>query len=74
MAEARRSPESYDQSGEFAVLAPGDKLFIRCVGGGPCTSRLETFPPTLEIEEATGTYVLDDDGPRDTWRYVWVPR
>ena len=48
-------------------------MFIRCEGGGPSTSRLETFPPRLEVEERGGTYVLIDDGSRREWHYVWVP-
>jgi hypothetical protein len=48
-------------------------LFIACEGG-PCTSRLEVFPPRLEIEEREGAYVLLDDGSRRDWRYVFVPR
>jgi hypothetical protein len=41
--------------------------------GGPSTSRLETYPPRLEVGERGGTYVLDDDGPPERWRYVFVP-
>ena len=54
------------------MLQPGDRLFIAC-DGGPCASRLEWFPPRLEVAEKDGMYVLDDDGPRDRWRYVFVP-
>jgi hypothetical protein len=63
----------YDQSDEPEVLAVGDRLFVACEGG-PSASRLETFPPRLEIEEVDGLYVLDDRGARETWRYVFVPR
>jgi len=45
----------------------------RCEGG-PCDSRLEVYPPRLEIEERTGIYVLDDGGLREHWRYVFHPR
>jgi hypothetical protein len=68
----RHSPEWYDQTRELVILQPGDRLFIAC-DGGPCTSRLERFPPRLEIAEKDGLYVLDDDGRRDRWRYVFVP-
>ena len=68
----RHSPSWYDQSGERVVLAEGDRLFIPC-DGGPAASRLELFPPRLELVEREGTYVLVDDGPRDTWHYVFVP-
>ena len=60
-----------DADGIFA-LEPGDRLFIPC-SGGPCISRLEKFPPPLEIEEHAGLYVLDDDGPPEEWRYTFVP-
>ncbi len=46
----------------------GERMFLAC-DGGPCRSRLETFPPRLEIEERNGLYVLVDDGPVETWRY-----
>jgi hypothetical protein len=69
----RHSPDWYDQSGEATVLETGDRLFVPCAGG-PSNSRLEMFPPRLEIDEDDGMYVLFDDGPRDQWRYVFVPR
>ena len=68
----RHSPDWYDQSGEAVVLRPGDRLFVACEGG-PAASRLEHYPPRLEVPEKDGVYVLVDDGPRDTWRYVFVP-
>jgi hypothetical protein len=68
----RHSPDWYDQCDEAVVLRPGDRLFIACEGG-PSASRLEHFPPRLEVREKDGLYVLQDDGPRDTWRYVFVP-
>jgi len=52
-------------------MQPGERMLIRCEGG-PSTSRLERFPPPLEIEERGGTYVLDDDGPPEQWQYVFV--
>ena len=55
------------------MLEVGDRFFAECEGGGPSTSRLETFPPRVEIAEPGGTYVLADDGPRPGWRYVWIP-
>ncbi len=54
-------------------MEPGERMLIPCVGG-PSTSRLEQFPPPLEIDEADGSYVLDDAGPTEYWRYVYVPR
>jgi hypothetical protein len=68
----RHSPDFYDQRHEFAPLRPGDRLFVPCEGG-PSNSRLETYPPRLEIAEPGGTYVLEDDGPREEWRYLFVP-
>ena len=55
------------------MLAEGDRMLIAC-GGGPSQSRLESFPPRLEVEEQEGVYVLEDNGPRARWRYVFVPR
>lgn len=69
----RHAASWYDQSGEDAVLRTGDRFLIPCEGGGPSTSRLEVFPPRLEVAEHEGMYVLVDDGPRDQWRYVFVP-
>jgi hypothetical protein len=54
------------------TLRPGDRLFIKCEGG-PCVSRLEYFPPRLEIDEQGGLYVLEDEGELHDWRYVFVP-
>jgi hypothetical protein len=68
----RHSSAFYDQRQEFVKLSPGDRLLIPCEGG-PSTSRLETYPPQLEVPERGGTYVLDDDGPREQWRCVFVP-
>ena len=67
----RHSERFYDQAGEAVPLQPGDRFFVPCEGG-PSTSRLETFPPRLEVVERDGVYVLVDDGPRDTWHYVFV--
>jgi hypothetical protein len=69
----RHSGRWYDQRAEDVVLQPGDRFFISCEGG-PSTSRLEAFPPRLEVEERDGVYVLVDDGPREQWRYVFVAR
>ena len=54
------------------MLAVGDRMLIQC-DGGPSSSRLETFPPRLEVAERNGVYALLDTGPRNTWRYVFVP-
>ena len=34
----------------------------------------QRFPPPMEIDETDGSYVLDDAGPTEYWRYVFVPR
>ena len=52
-------------------LRTGDRLFIRC-DGGPCISRLVTYPPPLEIADSGGLYVLNDDGPQHDWVYFWL--
>jgi hypothetical protein len=62
----RRRPQPVD-------MEPGTRLFVPC-DGGPCQSRLEAFPPRLEIDEREGMYVLVDDGPVDEWRYVYIER
>jgi hypothetical protein len=72
-APGRHSSSWYDQSEEELVLRDGDRFFVPCEGG-PCASRLETYPPRLEISERQGVYVLIDDGPREHWAYVFVPR
>ena len=66
------SEHRYDQSGELVELEPGDRLFVPCQGG-PSVSRLERYPPPLEIAERGGTYVLIDEGPRHQWLYLFVP-
>jgi hypothetical protein len=53
-------------------MKPGDRMFIAC-DGGPSISRLEIFPPPLEVEERNGIYVLEDEGPPEQWRYLFVP-
>jgi len=68
----RHAPDFYDQSGEHTVLDVGDRMFIPCEGG-PALTRVETFPPRLEIPERDGLYVLADVGPRSAWRYLFVP-
>jgi hypothetical protein len=69
--EARHSAEWYADAPGVVRLRAGDQLFIRC-HGGPCISRLETFPPRLEIHESGGVYVLVDDGPITAWAYEFV--
>jgi len=49
----------------------GERLLIRCEGG-PSSSRLVHHPPPLEIVERGGVYVLVDDGPAESWRYLFV--
>lgn len=68
----RHSAAWYDQSHEWSELAPGERMLIPC-SGGPGMARLEEFPPRLEIPMPGGTYVLEDEGPRPTWRYVFLP-
>jgi hypothetical protein len=68
----RHSPEWYDQRQEPVLLQAGDKLFVASEGG-PSTTRLETYPPRLELHEPGGTYILIDHGLREEWRYLFVP-
>ncbi len=67
------SPEWYRPLLDAGAVRVGDQMLIRCVDG-PSISRLETFPPPLEVEEPGGVYVLDDDGPVYAWRYLFVPK
>jgi hypothetical protein len=53
-------------------IRPGDRILVRCEGG-PCLSRLEHFPPRLEIDERGRMYVLIDEGKPEDWRYVFLP-
>jgi len=55
----------------MSTMAPGERMLIPCEGG-PSTSRLEHFPPALEVAERDGVYVLEDDGPIAQWRYVFL--
>jgi hypothetical protein len=69
---ARHSEEWYRGGLGDTSLRSGDRMFIRCEGG-PCISRLEIFPPQMEIQEEGGLYVLVDDGPLEEWMYQFVP-
>lgn len=69
----RHTADWYHQRGEVTVLDVGDRMLVACEGG-PSSSRIEAFPPRLEVVEADGLYALVDDGPRESWRYVFVPR
>jgi len=69
--EARHSAEWYGDGEEVRRYRPGDSVFLPCKGGRS-SSRLETFPPRLEIPERGGIYVLVDDGPVESWYYQYV--
>ena len=62
----------YDQAREAVLLERGERMFIPC-RGGPSDSRLEAFPPRLEIDERGGIYSLVDIGLRADWYYQFVP-
>ena len=68
---ARHSAEWYGGALRGSHVRVGDRIFVQC-DGGPCTSRLETFPPRLEIVETGGLYVLIDEGPIDDWKYQFL--
>ena len=65
------SPEWYQPLIDSGQVRMGDQMLIRCVGG-PSISRMEAFPPPLEVVERGGLYVLDDDGPVYAWTYHFV--
>lgn len=69
--EARHSEGWYGDTYGSAYLQLGDRMFIRCERG-PCISRLETFPPRIEIRERSGLYILVDNGPLESWMYQFV--
>ena len=56
----------------MVCMEQGERMLIPCFGGGPCMSRLEYYPPSLEIEERGGMYILVDNGPPEQWRYDWI--
>lgn len=68
--EPRHSAEWYGDT-HADMPGRGERMFIRCEGG-PCLSRLETFPPRIEIQERGGLYVLVDEGPPASWLYQFV--
>ena len=72
-ARATHSAEWYRSLLDAGQIRVGDQLLLRCEGG-PSISRLESFPPPLEVEEKGGVYVLDDEGPVYAWRYVFVAK
>ena len=67
------SDEWYRPLIDAGQVRVGDQMLIRCEGG-PSISRLEAFPPPLEVDERGGVYVLDDDGPIYAWRYLFVTK
>jgi hypothetical protein len=54
-----------------ATPREGERMFIASAGNS-INSRLERFPPRLEIRQDGGIYVLIDEGPVATWRYEFV--
>ena len=68
---AGHSAEFYAHRRGLDVPAEGTRMLVRCEGG-PSTTRLVRFPPPLELVERGGVYILDDDGPIELWRYVFV--
>jgi hypothetical protein len=52
-------------------VEPGERMLLPCAGG-PSISRLERWPPPLEVAVEGGVYVLVDDGAPETWRYDFV--
>jgi hypothetical protein len=52
-------------------VQPGERMLLWC-DGGPSISRLERFPPPLEVAVDGGVYVLVDDGPEAQWHYEFV--
>jgi len=53
------------------AVEPGERMLLPC-DGGPSISRLERYPPPLEVAVDGGMYVLVDAGPPEEWRYEFV--
>ena len=69
----RHTTDWYESPGrEKPGFWPGQKMLIPC-DGGPSISRLDVYPPLLEVPERDGTYVLEDEGPVQQWHYRFVP-
>jgi hypothetical protein len=67
----RHSPDYYRERLGDETPAVGDRMWIPSVGG-TIQSRMERFPPPLEIHQDGGVYVLIDEGPPGDWRYEFV--
>jgi hypothetical protein len=72
MSTSRDAPRQPDRFSDPFAPREGDRILVPCVGG-PSSSRLELYPPPLEVVKRQGTYVLVDDGPRKEWHYSFVP-
>ena len=57
---------------DAALVDDGERMLLWCEGG-PSISRLELYPPPLEVPVAGGIYVLVDDGPPQDWHYHFEP-
>jgi hypothetical protein len=57
--------------GKAEVVDVGERMLLWCEGG-PSIGRTTTYPPPLEIAVDGALYVLVDDGPLETWHYVFV--
>jgi hypothetical protein len=49
----------------------GERMLLWC-DGGPSISRLERYPPPLEVPVTGGIYVLVDDGVPEQWHYEFT--
>jgi len=52
-------------------MEAGERMLLWC-DGGPSISRLERYPPPLEVPVAGGIYVLVDDGGPEQWHYEFT--
>jgi hypothetical protein len=56
---------------DAGAVEPGERMLLPCEGG-PSMSRLERYPPPLEVAVEGGVYVLVDDGAPQTWHYDFI--
>jgi hypothetical protein len=53
---------------DAGAVEDGERMLLWC-DGGPSISRLERYPPPLEVPVTGGIYVLVDDGAPQEWHY-----
>ena len=57
--------------GKAEIVDLGERMLLWCQGG-PSVGRTTTYPPPLDVTVDGGMYALVDDGPPQTWHYLFV--